>query len=439
MPQGDKTCHRFLYRIRRNCKAMVKHLFCLAILSAVTMLPAAAQRHEIKTDRIRTLQVHINGEWNKSPILHLGTNDYLTISFDDLTHEYCRYRYKIEPCNFDWTLNEGIFDSDYLKGETGDQPIETYEKSLNTTVLYTHYAFRFPNARTGVKLSGNYRLTIFDDDSGDEVAVVCFSVVDDKVPVSATATTDTDIDKNDHHQQIRFSVNPRNLRLSAPAKELKAIVLQNNRWDNAAIAPKSDFVTPSEIQWKYAKNLIFKAGNEYRKFELTNLHYGTMGIDKIRWFDPYYHAELYAGEDRKNYVYDEDQDGGFVVRTQESDDVDIQSDYVLVHFLLKREPLLQGSIYVDGAFCNNRFLPECKMEYNTDGKYYEATILLKQGYYNYQYLYVPDGAQAGETAMVEGDFYQTENKYSILIYFRPTGGRYDQLVGIREFRFMPGK
>ncbi len=418
---------------------MIRRLFCSAVFFVAVLLPVSSQRHEIKVDHIRTLQVLLNNKWNETPILRLGSGDFFTVSFDDLTHEYCRYRYKIEPCNFDWTLNEGLFDSDYLRGETGDQPIEDYEKSLNTTVLYTHYSFRFPNARVGVKLSGNYRLTVFDDDSGDEVAAVCFSVADDKVPVSATATTDTDIDKDDSHQQIRFNVNPSSLRLSNPAKELKAVVLQNNRWDNAAIAPKADFVTPSDIQWKYAKNLIFKAGNEYRKFELTNLHYGTMGIDKIRWFDPYYHALLYAGENRENYVYDEDQNGGFVVRTQEYDNVDIQSDYVLVHFLLKRQPLLQGSLYVNGAFCNDRFLPECKMKYNSSDKCYEATILLKQGYYNYQYLYVADGASVGETATVEGDFYQTENKYTILVYFRPNGGRYDQLVGLREFRFMPGR
>ena len=409
------------------------------LLLLVLSVSVQAQRHEILVDHVRTLQVLVNDKWNETPLLHLGSDESLTISFDDLTHEYCRYRYKVEPCNFDWSLNESIFDSDYLSGETGNQPIETYEKSLNTTVLYTHYSFNFPNDRVGVRLSGNYKLTVFNDDTGDDVAVICFSVADDKVPVSATATTDTDIDKNLHHQQIRFNINPTGLRLTNHTKELKTVILQNNRWDNAVINPKADFVTPSDIQWKYTKELIFKAGNEYRKFELTNLHYGTMGIDKIRWFEPYYHAVLYAGEDRRNYVYDEDQDGGFVVRTQEYDDVDIQSDYVLVHFILKHEPLPTGDIYVEGAFCNNRFLPECKMSYNAEDKAYEATILLKQGYYNYQYLYVPDGKESGETATVEGDHYQTENKYSIFVYYRPVGGRYDQLVGVREFRFMPDR
>ena len=165
----------------------------------------------------------------------------------------------------------------------------------------------------------------------------------------------------------------------------------------------------------------------------------TLGVNKLRWFDPYYHAELYEGKRRVNYLYDEDQNGKYLVRSEEYDDADIQADYVLVHFTLKAEPLVEGDYYVMGDFSLQRFLPECKMEYQDDREAYEATVLLKQGYYNYLYLHVDDPEEAGTTAEAEGDFYQTENKYSILVYFRPPGGRYDQLVGVREMRFISGK
>lgn len=418
------------------CSMNRKILFCLFLLITSYLF---AQRNEIKLDRIHTLQVLVNGKWNHSPLLSLGSADYLNVSFDDLTHEYHRYRYKVELCNFDWKKNEQLFESDYLRGETSDQPIDKYEKSINTTVLYTHYSFIFPNNRIGITKSGNYRITIFDDDEQQDVACVYFSVVDDKAPISATVTTNTDIDKDQNHQQVKFNVNAGNLGLTNPDTELKTVVLQNNRWDNAVINPKPDFFTPSDIQWKYAKELIFKAANEYRKFELTNLHYGVMGIDKISWFAPYFHAELYQGKDRRNYIYDEDQDGAFYIRTQDYEDFDLQSDYVLVHFSLKHAPELDGDIYINGALSNDSFLPAFKMTYNEQSQAYENTILLKQGYYNYLYLYLPKGAETGETETVEGDFYQTENKYTIMVYFRPEGGRYDQLVGVREFNFMPGK
>lgn len=419
--------------------ATPKQIVWTLLLALVGLNAARAQRHEVLTDHVRTLRVVVGDQWNASPLLHLGGGDRMEISFDDLTHEYRRYRYRVEACNFDWTTNEGLFESDYLRGETGEQTIETFRKSLNTNMLYTHYTFTFPNERVGISLSGNYRIHIYDDDEEEDVALVCFSVVKEAVQISASVSTNTDIDQDREHQQLRFSVNAQNLRMTNPTKELKTVVLQNDRWDNAVVNPKPDFLTPNDLQWRYDKRLIFKAGNEYRKFEITNLRVPTLGVNKLRWFDPYYHAELYEGKRRVNYLYDEDQNGKYLVRSEEYDDADIQADYVLVHFTLKAEPLVEGDYYVMGDFSLQRFLPECKMEYQDDREAYEATVLLKQGYYNYLYLHVDDPEEAGTTAEAEGDFYQTENKYSILVYFRPPGGRYDQLVGVREMRFISGK
>ena len=417
----------------------MKNIALTIVMLMLFVMRGMSQQHEIYMDNIRTLQVLVNNQWNQTPIIHLGTNDYINVSFDDLTHEYHRYRYRIELCNFDWSVNGQMFDSDYLRGENSDQPIENFRKSLNTSVLYTHYAFRFPNERVGVRISGNYRITVFDDDENEDVLSVCFSVIDDKVNVSATITTNTDIDQDRNHQQLTFGVGTATLKLNNPENEVKTVVLQNRRWDIAAINPKIDFITPSELQWKHAKNLIFKAGNEYRKFELTTMRYGTMGVNNIRWFKPYYHATLNEGKPRRNYVYDEDQDGGYFVRNQDFSDNEIQSDYAYVHFLLNADMVNNGDLYVSGDFCHDRFLEECKMSYNTEAHAYEAVILMKQGYYNYLYLFVPENTTEGVTETIEGDFYQTENLYTILVYHRPPGDRYDQLIGMREMKFMPGK
>lgn len=414
-----------------------RSLFVIALLLTI---PVFSQRHEILTDRIHTLQVLANNQWNRTPVLVLGSDDALRVSFDDLTHEYHRYRYRVEHCNFDWSKSSGLFESNYLRGETADQPIDNHRESVNTTVLYTHYSFSFPNNRVGVTKSGNYKITIFDDEEEEDVCSVCFMVVDEKVLISAEVTTHTDIDVNRNHQQVKFKVKPSGLRLMDAKSEIKTVVLQNGRWDNAAINPPADFLTPSDIQWVYSRPLIFTSGNEYRKFEMTNLRVGGMGIDNIRWFSPYYHATLYADKDRTAYVYDEEQNGGFLVRTDEYADPDIQTDYVLVHFTLFHQPEADGDIYLNGAWTYDRFLPQYKMKYNQESNCYEASVLLKQGYYNYQYLFLPDKGQGrGLTAPVEGDFFETENRYTILVYFRPQGGRYDQLVGVKEFRYMPDR
>lgn len=426
-------------RISRPQGIALRAIFFIVCLG-LSVLPSDAQRHEILNDNIHTLQVLPNGQWNRSPVIALGTDDYLDISFDDLTHVYHRYRYRLEHCNFDWTKTEGLFEADYVNGEGADLPIDQYQESLNTTVLYTHYEFQFPNSRANVTKSGNYRITVYDDDEEEDVCTVCFMVVDERVDILASATTNTDIDVNRAHQQIKFRVRPGALRITDATREIKTAVLQNNRWDNAAVNPKADFVTPSDIRWEYAKELIFTGGNEYRKFELTNLHVGNMGIDNLRWFRPYYHATIYTGADRRNYVYDEEQDGAFYIRTDEYPNSATQSDYLLFHFSLKHQAEAGGDIYINGQLTYDRFLPQYKMHYNQESGLYEASLLLKQGYYNYQYLYLPDkGHGIGLTANVEGDYFETENKYTILVYNRPQSGRYDQLVGVKEFIFKPNR
>lgn len=419
---------------------MMCRFFAVLLTVFVFVTNVHSQQHRLLSENIHTLQVLVNGEWNHTPILGLGTSDYLDISFDDLTHEYHRYRYRVEHCNYDWTPSKGIFPIDYLRGESNDQPLESYNESLNTSVLYMHYSLRFPNARVGVRFSGNYKLTIFDDDEEEDVCVVCFSVVDNKVPVMASVTTHTDIDLNRSHQQVKFKAEIGNIRVTDAKREIKTVVMQNNRTDNAAWNAPVDYVTGSTLQWEFAKDLIFKAGNEYRKFEMTNMHVPTMNVDNIRYFKPYFHATLYEDKTRPNFIFDEEQDGAFVIRTIEYPDPTVQADYLLVHFTLHHPVEPNGDIYINGAFQSDVFAPECKMVYNEERQVYEGTLLLKQGYYNYQYLYVPHGEEKrGYTANVEGDYFQTENKYSIYVYYRPQGGRYDQLVGLREFRYLPDR
>ena len=404
-------------------------LLCCA--SAIT-----AQRHEILDRQLHTLQVVVNDDPLLPPIMNLGGGNHLEIGFDEVSHEYHRYIYKVEHCNADWSPSTEIFESDYMNGFNGE-PIEDYEKSFNTTVLYTHYSLRIPNENISLKLSGNYKLTVYNDEGDEPVPVLtaCFSLVEPGVGIGATVSTNTDIDFNKSHQQVDFSVNYGLVKVIDPHRELKTVVMQNRRWDNCVVNPKPNIQAANKIEFTHNRQLIFPAGNEYHKFEILDVHIPTLNVDRMEWFDPYYHATLYPNQTARNYLYDEDQNGAFIIRNSDDEDVATTCDYVFTHFTLKSPQLPGGEVYLNGEWTYNRFIPEYRMTYNRETQAYEATALLKQGYYNYNYLFVPDGETQGNSGRTDGNFYETENEYIILVYHRPNGGRYDKLVGYRRMNF----
>lgn len=395
-----------------------------------------AQRHEILDRQLHTLQVVVNDDPLQPPIMNLGGGNHLEIGFDEFSHEYHRYIYKVEHCNADWSPSTEIFESDYMNGFNGE-PIEDYVKSFNTTVLYTHYSLRIPNENISLKLSGNYKFTVYNDEGDEPVPVLtaCFSLVEPGVGIGATVSTNTDIDFNKSHQQVDFSVNYGLVKVIDPHRELKTVVMQNRRWDNCVVNPKPNIQAANKIEFTHNRQLIFPAGNEYHKFEILDVHVPTLNVDRMEWFDPYYHATLYPNQTARNYLYDEDQNGAFIIRNSDDEDVATTCDYVFTHFTLKSPQLPGGEVYLNGEWTYNRFIPEYRMTYNRETQAYEATALLKQGYYNYNYLFVPDGDTQGNSGRTDGNFYETENEYIILVYHRPNGGRYDKLVGYRRMNF----
>lgn len=413
---------------------MKKITVLLSLLCCVSA--TTAQQHEILDRQLHTLQVVVNDDPLQPPIMNLGGGNHLEIGFDEFSHEYHRYIYKVEHCNADWSPSTEIFESDYMNGFNGE-PIEDYEKSFNTTVLYTHYSLRIPNENISLKLSGNYKLTVYNDEGDEPVPVLtaCFSLVEPGVGIGATVSTNTDIDFNKSHQQVDFSVNYGLVKVIDPHRELKTVVMQNRRWDNCVVNPKPNIQAANKIEFTHNRQLIFPAGNEYHKFEILDVHVPTLNVDRMEWFDPYYHATLYPNQTARNYLYDEDQNGAFIIRNSDDEDVATTCDYVFTHFTLKSPQLPGGEVYLNGEWTYNRFIPEYRMTYNRETQAYEATALLKQGYYNYNYLFVPDGDTQGNSGRTDGNFYETENEYIILVYHRPNGGRYDKLVGYRRMNF----
>lgn len=386
---------------------------------------------------IHTLQTIVNNDWLHDDVITLGTEEWVEISFDHLSHDYHRFVYKIIHCNADWNPSD-LFEVDYMEG-FNNRPIEDYENSLNTTMLYTHYHLCLPNEDIQLKVSGNYRVEIYldeeDSPSDKPVAVACFRIVEPLVALSASVTSNTDIDTNLSHQQVSFTINYNGYNVVDPTTEIKPYIYQNGRTDNYVAQVKPTYATPGRLEYTHNTNLIFPAGNDYRRFEIINMHYATQGVDNIRYFAPYYHATLFPDEARHNYSYDEDHDGRYLIRYNLAEDNDIEADYMFVHFRLDMPYRPGGAFYLTGEFTYNEFTSNYKVPYNETSQAYETTIMLKQGAYDFMYLWVPENDHRGQTAPAEGNFYEAENEYQIYIYHRPFGGRYDRLVATQQIRF----
>ncbi len=410
----------------------------LILLSLILVKNVSAQRNEIYDRGIASLQVVAGQQWLSLPIIKLGShgpNERINISFDDLTHTYHRYVYRIEHCEADWTVSDQLFSSDYIEGFQDGNTIDDIVESINTNTLYTHYSLQIPNEQCSLKMSGNYKLTVYDENDGDRpMFTACFMVIEPAMGVALDVTTNTDIDINKAHQQVSMQVNYGGINVTDPMSQIKTVIMQNRRWDNAKVNPRPQYIMPDGLKWEHNRDLIFQAGNEYHKYEILDVDHPSMGIDRIVWDGNDYQVYPYVCTPRPNYLYDEDANGAFYIRNSDNIENDISSEYVYVHYTLKTPQRFAGDIYVNGAWTNDQFTPEYLMTYDEINKWYTATIRQKQGYYSYQYVLV-DVNGVSQAVPSEGSFYQTENKYQALVYYRGHGERTDRLVGYQEVQF----
>ncbi len=405
------------------------------LIYALHAVHTLAQRHEVLNPNIASVQVVAGTDWLQMPVITLHGDKVINIAFDDLTHEYHRYIYKVEHCDADWTVSDGLFASDFMEGFADGISLDNLEESINTNVLYTHYKLKIPNERCRLKLSGNYRVTIYDENNNnEEVLRVYFMVVEPVVGVSLNVTPNTDMGINGRFQQVSLQMNyGRGIRVTDFQRQLQTMVLQNGRWDDVRLLPKPQFLNADGAQWSHCRELIFEGGNEYRKFEMLDTHDTGLGIESMEWDGSAYHAYLWPDEPRPNYVYDEDANGAFYLRNSDNYENDRTSEYVLVHFTLK-VPRQNGDVYLNGTWTNDSFTDNYKMEYDEQEECYTAIVSMKLGYYSYQYLLLNDDGIA-RFLPTEGSFFQTENQYQALVYYRGNGDRTDRLVGYQQVSY----
>lgn len=412
---------------------MKKYITMLILLAFTTIV--CAQKNEIYDPNISTLQVVAGDRWLSMPVIRLNQDEVINIGFDDLTHEYRRFTYTIEHCDADWTVSEGLFPSDFIEGFAEGNTIDDKEESVNTNMLYTHYSLSIPNDRCRIRMGGNYRVTVYDENNDHQkIFVAHFMVLDPRMGVMMEVSSNTDIDINKSHQQVAMKLSYGSVTVTEPHEQIKSVVMQNGRWNTAVVNTPAQYIMPNGLQWLHSKELIFEAGNEYHKFEMLDPDHPSMGVDVIRWDGTDYHVYPFACEPQNNYVYDEDANGAFYIRNSDNYENDRSSEYMLVHYLLKTDRIKDGNIYLDGRWTNEQLTPDYQMTYNEESGYYEAVIQQKLGYYNYHFIVVHDDGTIRQLPS-DGNFYQTENKYQCLIYYRGKQDRTDILVGYQEVQY----
>jgi len=361
-----------------------------------------------------------------APIIKLGSS--FMLEFDDLDGDQKEYRYTIEHLDYNWE-SSNLNSTEFLDGFDNDL-LRDFENSFNTLQDYTHYSVRIPNDNVRIKISGNYIISIYNDD--DEVVFTKpFIVYNPLVDVGVSTHRNRDISSINSKQNIQFIISHPNLTINSPSNEIKVAIYQNNDWNTVKKNMKPQFIRGSQLLYKYNANINFWAGNEYLFFDTKEIRNATNNVYKTQ-LESIFNTYLYSDEPRadKPYTLNPDINGNFVLRTIDATDVSIEGDYSWVHFnLMHPEKLANETVYVYGNFNNWQLTDENKMLYNETTKSYQTKMLLKQGFYNYQYITKSaDGSISNDA--IEGSFYQTENQYTVLVYYRPFGSRYDQIIGV---------
>ncbi|MDE6563908.1 MAG: DUF5103 domain-containing protein, partial [Muribaculaceae bacterium] len=414
----------------------LRHLFILVVaLAAVLVASAADTMTGVFDERIKSLQVRLDGNDFAAPVVVLGSSDRIRIDFDHLAEDREYFRYSLQHCDARWQPS-GLVDSEFLDG-FNEGSIEDYGYSQATVVHYVHYSLTIPNEEVAPTISGNYLLRIYRENEPDEPLLQCrFMVSEQTVPVSAFLTSRTDVDYNKAHQQLEICVDTERAGVEDIYNDLRVVVQQNGRLDSERALLRPLRTSGRKAYFEHTPELIFEGGNEYRRFETVSEYYPGIGVELIDFQNPYRHFYLFVDEPRadKPYLYDQTQHGRYFIRRQGAAESDYEADYGVVHFELDMPQISDGSmIFIDGDFVHRRFDPESEMRFNPVTQRYERAMLLKQGAYNYQYLLVPPGAMRGYTAPIEGDSYQTDNEYLIKIYKSPRGDRTDlSLINIRR-------
>lgn len=380
---------------------------------------------------IHSIRFHSYGDQEAMPVYKINSGERLELHFDDMEPRVKSYYYTYQLCDYNWQpVNLSPFD--FIKGFT-QQRISNYRFSSIAFTRYTHYQAILPEDNCQPTKSGNYLLKVFlDGDTSKLVFTKALLVLDPKTTIAARIVQPFTPATYNTHQHIKFSVNLQGINASNASQQIRVRVLQNNRWDNAQANALPTFIRNSTLEYSNESDFVFAAGKEWRWLDLRSFRLLSDRVDSAnaKRTDLYVKPDIDRSAQR--YLYYGDLDGKYLVSTYETINPYWQGDYANVHFSFvppNQQPYAQQDVYVIGQLTNYQLNESSKLHFNAEKGRYEGAQLLKQGYYSYGYL-LADKNDASKTTTLDGNYWETENSYTILVYYKSFTDQADQLIGV---------
>ncbi|MBK7434387.1 MAG: DUF5103 domain-containing protein [Chitinophagaceae bacterium] len=382
---------------------------------------------------IRSVRFHLYGSQLSLPVYNLNSMDQLELNFDDMDGNVKSYYYTFVLCDYNWRPVD-LNPFTYIKGFT-QQRISNYRYSSIALTRYTHYQAILPDRGTSLTLSGNYMLKVYLDGDTSKLAFTQrLLVLDQKASINAQVVQPFVPDQARTSQMIRFTANINGLNSFSAAQQVKVVILQNNRWDNAIRDIAPTFVRGNTLDFSSVNNGIFPGGKEWRWLDLRSFRLQSDRVERANYNKNSTEMFLFTDIDRggQRYAYYSDLNGMYSAETYETINPYWQADYATVHFSLAPpggQPYANKDIYLAGQLTNYELNEKTQMVFNKEKGLYEISLLLKQGYYNYTYISV-DRNNPQIRVDLEGNYWETENSYTILMYYKSFTDRSDQLIGV---------
>jgi len=383
-------------------------------------------RHEIKS-----VEFYNSAKKASFPLITLNTGETVTLGFDNLLGGTLNYHYTIEHCDADWN-SSNISTAEYLKNYADDR-ILNYSYSIATVQKYTHYELKLPNENIAPKIPGNYILKVYEDSDPTKLVLTRkLYVVSPKINIAAEIVPSSDNATRQTNQKINFTLEYGALRVQNPNRDVRTLVMQNNRSETGIMNNQPTYIRGTQLVYSDITINDFQAGNEFRHFDTRTLKLNSQNILHI-YRDTANTVMMLTDPDRNkaNYTLEYDLNGSYYILNQDGTDPRIDADYAHMIFSLSTSrPPNTGSVYIVGRFNDYKLDEHSKMTFDESGNKYFNSTFLKQGVYDYTYVWV-DKAGKPDINALEGSYFETENDYQLLVYYRPSGARWEELVGYK--------
>jgi hypothetical protein len=411
--------------------------FLLTLLLFLACYPSIAQSNVQYTDHtyrgtIKSVECYNTAKEGSFPVIQLRSNEQIKLAFDDLEGRSRNYYYTLEHCDAQWNTSR-LSPAEYLQGFMEDRIID-YNYSSGTVQKYIHYEVKFPNQNIAPKLGGNYLLKVYEDSDQSKIIITRrIYVTGTAVSVSAEVVPSNNVALRANNQKVNFQVTYGGLNVQNPYNDIKVLVMQNARPETGQLNTRPTFIRDGQLIYSDFAINDFAGGNEFRHFDTRTLKLNSEHIARI--FKDTANTVLLLGDESRNqntYLFQYDINGSFYVINQDGRDTRTDGDYAYMFFNLAAGPKLpKGDIYVTGRFNDFEITEANRMVFDAGRNQYSTQALLKQGVYDYQYVWVNPATKLADSKPLEGSYFETENDYQILVYYRPPGSRWEELVGYK--------